>query len=64
MYTLWVTVNYYADLARRRVRASVKNEAGALTLEWIIIAAALVVAGGIAAGLFNTAIRDEAKNLP
>lgn len=64
MNAMWIAVHYAADRARRRIRAAVRNEFGALTLEWIVIAAALVVAGGIAAALFNTAIRNEAKRLP
>jgi hypothetical protein len=64
MYAIWTSVSYLADRARIRVRAVIRNEAGALTLEWIIIAVALVAAGAIAAGLFNAAIRAEAKSLP
>lgn len=64
MQTIWVTVDYLADRARSRVRSIVRNEAGALTLEWIIIAVALVAAGAIAAGLFTAAIRTEARKLP
>jgi hypothetical protein len=64
MFTSWISLRYLTDRARARVRAAVSNEAGALTLEWIIIAVALVAAGAIAAGLFNAAIRAEAKNLP
>jgi hypothetical protein len=59
-----VALAYLSDRARSRVRSVVTNEAGALTLEWIIIAVALVAAGAIAAGLFNAAIRAEARNLP
>jgi hypothetical protein len=64
MQTIWFTVNYLAERARSRVRGMVHSEAGALTLEWIIIAVALVAAGAIAAGLFNAAIRTEARKLP
>jgi hypothetical protein len=64
MHIIWTALSYLADRARIRVRATISNEAGALTLEWIIIAVALVAAGAIAAGLFNAAIRAEAKNLP
>jgi hypothetical protein len=64
MYASLISLRHLADRARARVRAAVTNEAGALTLEWIIIAVALVAAGAIAAALFNAAIRAEAKNLP
>jgi hypothetical protein len=64
MQATWMALRYLADRARARARMIVSNEAGALTLEWIIIAVALVAAGAIAAGLFNAAIRAEAKNLP
>ncbi len=68
MHAIWnavsTAIGYAADRARRAVRARIRSEAGALTLEWIIIAVALVAAGAIAAGLFNAAIRAEAKNLP
>lgn len=64
MYALWITLSHLTDRARSRVRGAVQNEAGALTLEWIIIAVALVAAGAIAAGLFNAAIRAEAQKLP
>ncbi len=59
-----LAIRHLSDRARARVRVMVSNEAGALTLEWIIIAVALVAAGAIAAGLFNAAIRAEAKHLP
>jgi hypothetical protein len=64
MRATWVALRYLADRARARARAVVSNEAGALTLEWIIIAVALVAAGAIAAALFNAAIRAEARHLP
>jgi hypothetical protein len=59
-----IALRYLTDRARARARAMIGNEAGALTLEWIIIAVALVAAGAIAAALFNAAIRAEAKHLP
>jgi len=64
MNAVWFALTYATDLARSKVRAAVKNELGALTLEWIVIAVALVAAGAIAAGIFNKAISHEAKNLP
>ncbi|HUJ07867.1 MAG TPA: hypothetical protein VLX31_17315 [Streptosporangiaceae bacterium] len=64
MYSLWIAMTYATDVARSKVRAMVKNEVGALTLEWIVIAVALVAAGAIAAGIFDKAINDEANKLP
>ncbi len=64
MYGIWIALSCTADRARSRVRAAVRNAAGALTLEWIIIAAAMVAAGAVAAAIFNKAIRDAAKTLP
>lgn len=66
MATLWLTANYVAERVRGRLRAAFGDspERGALSLEWIVIAVALVAAGAIAAALFNAAIRAEAGNLP
>lgn len=64
METMYQTVSYLGMRARRLGRAIFRSDAGALTLEWIVIAAALVVAVGIAATLFKNAIRAAAKSLP
>lgn len=64
MDTMYQAVSYLGLRARRLGRAIFGNDAGALTLEWIVIAAALVVAVGVAAVLFKNAIRAEAKKLP
>lgn len=64
MYSIWTVMNGVAGQVRRRIRSVARNEAGALTLEWLIIAVALVAAGGIAAVLFDAVIRDEATKLP
>jgi hypothetical protein len=64
MCSIWTVMNSVAGQVRRRIRSVARNEAGALTLEWIIIAVALVAAGSIAAVLFDAAIRDEATKLP
>ncbi len=53
MYGIWIALSCTADRARAAVRNTVRNEAGALTLEWIIIAAALVGAGA-ALGAFGS----------
>jgi hypothetical protein len=64
MGTMWFTASYVAEKVRGRLRAVFGDERGALSLEWIVIAVALVAAGAIAAALFNAAIRTEAGNLP
>lgn len=64
MYGIWIALSCTADRARQMARSAVGNEAGALTLEWIVIAAALVAAGAVAAGIFSRAIRDAATSLP
>ena len=57
------TIRYLGIRANRLGRVLFRSDAGALTLEWIVIAAALVVAAGIAAGLFGKAIKAAAKGL-
>ena len=66
MTTMWLTATYLAERVRSRIRAAFGDDPdrGALSLEWIVIAVALVAAGAIAAALFNAAIRSEAGNLP
>jgi hypothetical protein len=66
MNTAWLTAEYLAELVKRRLRAvfGVRSERGALSLEWIVIAVALVAAAGVAAVLFTRAIRAEAGKLP
>ncbi|HVB46428.1 MAG TPA: hypothetical protein VNF47_27475 [Streptosporangiaceae bacterium] len=65
MDTMWLAVSYLAAHARSRGRALFRgNEIGALTLEWIVIAAALVAAVAVGAGIFRSAIRAEARKLP
>jgi hypothetical protein len=64
MDTMYQAANYLAMRARRLGRAIFRNDAGALTLEWILIAALLVVAVGVATPLFKDAIRAAAKGLP
>jgi len=66
MEEMWLAVTYLAAQARSRASPVFNggNERGALTLEWIVIAAGLVVAAGIAYGLFKNAITAEAKKLP
>ncbi|MGN6791400.1 MAG: hypothetical protein ACTHJW_03320 [Streptosporangiaceae bacterium] len=63
--TLWFTACYLACLVQRRVRPLLRNnDAGALSLEWIVIAVLLVAAATAAGALFTSAISHEAGKLP
>jgi Flp pilus assembly pilin Flp len=62
--TLWFTASYLARLVQRRVRSLLKDEAGALSLEWIVIAVLLVAAATAAGAFFTAAISHEAGKLP
>ena len=55
---VWLGVTYLYGIARRRIHAarSGNPESGALTLEWIIIAAVLVAAAGLAGIWFDKKI--------
>lgn len=66
MSTIWLAVSYLLDRARCRSEAAADSdpESGALSLEWIVIAVALVAAAGVAAALFSGAISSEAGKLP
>jgi hypothetical protein len=66
MNQLWLAARYLFDMAYGRARNALRGEpeSGALSLEWIVIAALLVVAAGAAAGFLTTAIRHESKKLP
>jgi hypothetical protein len=57
MDPMLLTLRYLRDRARCRLRAALDGdpEAGALTLEWIVIAGILVLAA-IAAGAFFTGV--------
>ncbi len=64
MDTMQMAVSYLAMRARSLGRAIFRNDAGALTLEWIVIAVALVAAVAVGLTLFKNAIRAEARKLP
>lgn len=64
MDTMYMTARYLGMHARKLGRAIFRNDAGALTLEWIVIAAALVAAVAVGATLFKSAIKAAAKSLP
>ena len=64
MDTMYMVVSYLGMRARKLGRVVFRNDAGALTLEWIVIAVALVAAVAVGATLFKNAIRAAAKSLP
>jgi hypothetical protein len=66
MNPMWLTVSYLVTLARCRARAvrAADREAGALTLEWLVIAGILVVAATAAGVAFKSAIQSELAKLP
>lgn len=63
METIYQAVNYLGMRARTLGRAIFRNEAGAITLEWLVIAAALFIAAGLAASVFSKKISAELKKL-
>lgn len=63
MDTLYQAVSYLGMRARSLGRAIFGNEAGAITLEWIVIAVALVIAAGAAVAVFSKKINAELKKL-
>ncbi len=61
----WSAATYLAGLARARFRAiTADKEAGALSLEWIVIGVLLVAAATAAGVAFTAAIGHEASKLP
>jgi len=65
MQTIWMTANYLLGLARQRIRALAKSsDAGALSLEWIVIAAVLFIAATAAGVVFSNAVSSESAKLP
>jgi hypothetical protein len=66
MNQLWLAARYLFDMAYCRARNALRGEpeSGALSLEWIVIAALLVTAAGVAAGFISNAISNESKKLP
>jgi hypothetical protein len=63
MEMMQMTASYLAGRARRLGRAIFRNDAGALTLEWIVIAGLLVAATAIAYPLFKSAISSAGTDL-
>jgi len=65
MHTIWMTASYLVGLARQRVRALANSsDAGALSLEWIVIAVVLFIAATAAGVVFSNAVRSESAKLP
>lgn len=63
METMYQTATYLAARARRVGRVIFRSEAGALTLEWVVIAALLVAAVAIAKPLFDAAVSAAGAKL-
>jgi hypothetical protein len=65
MHTIWMTASYLVALTQRRFRSlSGKSEVGALSLEWIVIAAVLFIAATAAGVVFSNAVSSESAKLP
>ena len=65
MHIIWMTASYLVGLARQRVRALANSsDAGALSLEWIVIAVVLFIAATAAGVVFSNALRSESAKLP
>jgi len=65
MQTIWMMASYLVGLARQRVRALANSsDAGALSLEWIVIAVVLFIAATAAGVVFSNALRSESAKLP
>lgn len=65
MQTIWITASYLVTLTRQRIRALAgSSDAGALSLEWIVIAAVLFIAATAAGVVFSNAVSSESAKLP
>jgi flagellar basal body-associated protein FliL len=66
MNALWLVARYLVDRAHCRARAALRGhpEAGALSLEWIIIATLVVAAAVAVGGLITVSINKESAKLP
>ena len=65
MQAIWVTACFLAAFTRQRFRALARNsQIGALSLEWIVIAAVLFIAATAAGVVFSNAVRSESAKLP
>ncbi len=65
MHIIWMTASYLVGLGRQRVRALANgSDAGALSLEWIVIAVVLFIAATAAGVVFSNAVSSESAKLP
>jgi len=65
MHIIWMTASYLVGLARQRIRAVANSsDAGALSLEWIVIAVVLFIAATAAGVVFSNAVSSESAKLP
>lgn len=65
MQVIWMTASYLAGLTRQRIRALSENsDVGALSLEWIVIAAVLFIAATAAGVVFSNAVSSVSAKLP
>ncbi|MGO9078939.1 MAG: hypothetical protein ACLQDY_07815 [Streptosporangiaceae bacterium] len=66
MTPLLLMAGWLVDRARSRIRSALGDnpQAGALTLEWIVIAGILVAAAVAAGVVFKSAISAETAKLP
>jgi hypothetical protein len=65
MQTIWMTATYLLGLAKQRIRVLDRSsDAGALSLEWIVIAAVLFIAATAAGVVFSNAVSSESAKLP
>lgn len=64
MKTMHLAIEYLGMRARNLGRSIFRNEVGALTLEWIVIAVGLVAAAGVGVVFITNAIKAENKHLP
>jgi len=65
MHIIWMTASYLVGLARQRVRALANSsDAGALSLEWIVIAVVLFIAATAAGVVFSNAVSSVSAKLP
>lgn len=64
MNTMYLAASYLVVRARSLGRTIFRSEAGALSLEWIVIAVLVVGAATLGAKLLTGMIHAEAKKLP
>ncbi len=63
METFQQTIRYVGAHAYQFGRRVFRSESGALTLEWVIIAALLLAAATGAGIIFSTAVSNESKTI-